>query len=203
MGFELEKFQNSNSIDEELICSICLGVFENPLEINSCQHIFCSICILESIQKGNNHCPIDRQLINDDLREPRLIKRIIENLKIKCDYTTEGCQSIVKIESLSRHHDQCEFNPNNFIECQCGLIVKKIDLDKHNCVEVLLNINKELRETIKQKDNEIERLKSLKTRINLVKSIKEEHLQMVQNLKSMYKCLKFYKIFNTVKFILI
>ena len=188
MGFELEKFQNSDLIDEELICPICLGVFENPIEIISCQHIFCSICIMESIQKGSNHCPIDRQLINvGDLREPRSIKRIIENLKIKCDYTTKGCQSIVTIESLSHHHDQCEFNPNNFIECQCGLIVKKIDLDKHNCVKELVNIIKELRETIKQKDNEIERLKSLKTSINLVKNIKEEHLQMVQNLKSMYK----------------
>ena len=162
MGFETERFENSeNSALKELICSICLGVFESPLEIITCQHIFCSICIFRLMQSGNNHCPIDKQLFTElHLREPRKIKRIIENLKIKCDFASTGCKAIFELENLSKHLNDCDFNPNNKIQCQCEIIFKKNELLNHNCVKELLKIIKQERLIINQQEIEIKKFKS-------------------------------------------
>lgn len=34
MGYELNRFQGE--VDEELVCPICSGVLEDPLQVNSC-----------------------------------------------------------------------------------------------------------------------------------------------------------------------
>ena len=42
-----------NEVDEELICSICRGILEDPVEIKDCEHMFCDGCIRPSIQEKN------------------------------------------------------------------------------------------------------------------------------------------------------
>ena len=41
MGFDIQRFPNC--IDEELICSICGGVLQDPLQAPSCEHTFCQV----------------------------------------------------------------------------------------------------------------------------------------------------------------
>ena len=133
MGFDIERF--IDSVDEELICPICESVLENPLQIIECEHVFCSDCITKWIQTGNQTCPCDRKTIQkDDLRSPRFVIKFLEKLQIKCDFTSQGCDSIVKLEHLSQHCKQCKFNPNNKTKCpQCGMSMGKEEFKNHNC----------------------------------------------------------------------
>ena len=37
---------------EDLICSICSDVLEDAKEIKKCEHVYCSICVLEWLEVG-------------------------------------------------------------------------------------------------------------------------------------------------------
>ena len=102
MGFDLEQFPNED-IGSGLICSICTGVLEKPLE-TSCQHLFCGECIQEwlSRQKTCPHCR--KNITTTDLRQvlPDL-KNILSKQKINCEYKSNGCKELVTTEALPTH----------------------------------------------------------------------------------------------------
>ena len=108
MGFDLERFPNED-IGSELICSICTGVLEKPLE-TSCQHLFCGECIQEwlSRQKTCPHCR--KNITTTDLRQvlPAL-KNILNKQKINCEYKSNGCKELVTIETLPKHLSSCSY----------------------------------------------------------------------------------------------
>ena len=45
MGYDLGRFQGD--VDEELICTICGGVFQEPRQVSPGEHCFCNECIQE------------------------------------------------------------------------------------------------------------------------------------------------------------
>lgn len=58
-------------------------------------------------------CPEDRSPIGKhDLKPPsdELIN-LINNLKVKCYYSTNGCQAVVPLNQLKTHTKRCQFNP--------------------------------------------------------------------------------------------
>ena len=102
MGFDLEQFPNED-IGSELICSICTGVLEKPLE-TSCQHLFCGECIQKWLSRRKS-CPRCRKNITTtDLRQvlPDL-KNILSKQKINCEYKSNGCKELVTTEALPTH----------------------------------------------------------------------------------------------------
>ena len=108
MGFDLERFPNEE-IGSELICSICTGVLEKPLE-TSCQHLFCGECIHQWLLRRES-CPHCRKNITTtDLRQvlPAL-KNILNKQKINCEYKKNGCKELVTIEALPKHLSSCSF----------------------------------------------------------------------------------------------
>ena len=101
MGFDLEQFPNED-IGSGLICSICTGVLEKPLE-TSCQHLFCGECIQKWLSRRKS-CPRCRKNITTtDLRQvlPDL-KNILSKQKINCEYKSNGCKELVTTEALPR-----------------------------------------------------------------------------------------------------
>ena len=102
MGFDLEQFPNED-IGSGLICSICTGVLEKPLE-TSCQHLFCGECIQKWLSRRKS-CPRCRKNITTtDLRQvlPDL-KNILSKQKINCEYKSNGCKELVTTEALPTH----------------------------------------------------------------------------------------------------
>ena len=102
MGFDLEQFPNED-IGSGLICSICTGVLEKPLE-TSCQHLFCGKCIQKWLSRRKS-CPRCRKNITTtDLRQvlPDL-KNILSKQKINCEYKSNGCKELVTTEALPTH----------------------------------------------------------------------------------------------------
>ena len=137
MGIDLDRFVSR--INDELICSICQMVLENPLQIVECEHAFCSECINQWMSTGNETCPVDRNNINKEkLRTPRIINKFLCELKIKCDYESEGCKDNVELEHLSQHCKQCKFNPNNkSTNSNHEMSVRKKEFINHNYDEEL------------------------------------------------------------------
>lgn len=138
MGFDLARFQGT--VDEELICSICSGVLEQPVQAPSCEHAFCSACINEWLSRQPT-CPVDRtNITQSDLQPvPRILKNLLARLTISCDNAHCGCTELVKLEVLSSHVEYCEHNPKRPVLCEqgCGLVIPKDDLKEHNCVKEL------------------------------------------------------------------
>lgn len=138
MGFEVNRFQGE--VDEELVCPICSGVLEEPLQAPVCEHAFCRGCITEWISRQPT-CPVDRQAVTSgQLRPvPRILRNLLARLCIHCDNAIYGCTSVLKLDSLPAHLIECEYNPKRPMPCEqgCGLVIPKDELKDHNCVREL------------------------------------------------------------------
>lgn len=84
MGYELTRFQGD--VDEELVCPICAGVLEEPLQAAVCEHAFCRACITEWLSRQPT-CPVDRNAITTtNLRPvPRILKNLLARYAIPVD----------------------------------------------------------------------------------------------------------------------
>ncbi|KAL5005635.1 hypothetical protein ScPMuIL_016793 [Solemya velum] len=141
MGYEVHRFQGD--VDEELICPICSGVLEEPLQAPLCEHAFCSSCIQEWLTRQPT-CPVDRNAITPNQLKPvpRILRNLLSRLYISCDNATYGCSAVVKLDMLPAHLHECEHNPKKPMHCElgCGLVVPKDELKDHNCVRELRNL---------------------------------------------------------------
>ncbi|CAG9861948.1 unnamed protein product [Phyllotreta striolata] len=153
MGFELNRFQGE--VDEELVCPICSGVLEDPIQAPICEHAFCKSCITEWISRQPT-CPVDRQIVTSpQLRQvPRIIRNLLSRLCITCDNAQYGCTRVLKLDALAAHLEECEHNPKRPLPCEqgCGLIIPKDELKDHNCIKEL----RALIHTQQQKLNEFQ-----------------------------------------------
>ncbi|XP_066988012.1 E3 ubiquitin-protein ligase NRDP1 isoform X1 [Macrobrachium rosenbergii] len=141
MGFDVTRFQGE--VDEELLCPICSEVLEDPLQAPSCEHAFCSGCINEWLSRQQT-CPVDRQTITSSQLKsvPRILRSLLSKLYISCDNKPHGCTAVLKLDLLSSHLEECEFNPKRPVPCEqgCGLVVPKDELKDHNCLREMRSL---------------------------------------------------------------
>jgi E3 ubiquitin-protein ligase NRDP1 len=68
------------------------------------EHIFCRDCITEHLTVNSHTCPeCNEDLTVETLRKARLVRNILSELKIKCDYSNRGCQEYIRLEELDSH----------------------------------------------------------------------------------------------------
>lgn len=176
MGYDVARFQGE--VDEELMCSICGGVLEDPLQAPSCEHAFCASCIHEWLNHQQN-CPIDRRNLTPlQLKQvPRILKNLLSKLLISCDNTNFGCEAVVRLDSLNTHLSQCQHNPKRPVQCEkgCGLVVPFDELLHHNCVRelnvIIQNQNLKLVELQSQIDDQRQQLNEQKREIQVLKDV--------------------------------
>ncbi|RWS16080.1 E3 ubiquitin-protein ligase NRDP1-like protein [Dinothrombium tinctorium] len=156
MGYDSTRFVHE--VDEELKCPICCCVLKDALQAPDCEHTFCDACINEWLLIQSN-CPVDRQpLCKTDLKPaPRVLRNFLAKLDIKCDFASFGCPAVVKLESLSSHCNECDFNPDKPVICEkgCGLILLRNQVEEHNCLS-------DLRELVLTQEKQINELKTWK-----------------------------------------
>lgn len=149
MGYDLERFVGV--IDEELKCPICCGVLEDPMQGMDCEHAFCRKCI-QQWMRNSETCPVDRQSLKPNQLQPipRIVRNLLNHLQIKCDFAGRGCTEVIMLEELINHRQICPYNPEYPVPCtrNCGALVPKNQLDKHDCVRelrsIIINQQKEL-----------------------------------------------------------
>ncbi|XP_032690220.1 E3 ubiquitin-protein ligase NRDP1 isoform X2 [Odontomachus brunneus] len=119
------------------------GALSYSIKAPVCEHAFCRSCINEWINRQHT-CPLDRTpIIASQLRGvPRILRNLLARLFIKCDNVVYGCSAVVKLDMLSSHLEQCEYNPKRPMLCEqgCNLIIPKNELKDHNCVRELRNL---------------------------------------------------------------
>lgn len=113
MLFSFFRFVNlSQDIAENFKCSVCLDIFEAPLEL-PCGHIYCFECIRTYFgSSSTSECPECRGRIESQQVKPpnRKLLCILHNLNIKCEFASGGCNAVVKVENLITHTRECQFN---------------------------------------------------------------------------------------------
>lgn len=141
MGYDLNRFEGE--VDEELICPICSGVLQDPVQAPICEHAFCTACINEWFNHQET-CPVDRQPITSSILKPvpRILKNLLSRLTIKCPNVEFGCEQVIKLDVLNQHLLECNHNPKRPVQCEagCGLIVPLDEVSQHNCVRELHTI---------------------------------------------------------------
>jgi len=138
MGYDTTRFVSP--VDEELLCSICLGVLEDPVH-GTCGHTFCKICINNWLQSQNT-CPMCKTTQSrGDLVSVGIInfKNLINRLKVKCDHQPSGCDVICQLSDLPDHLKICQLRPDAEIKCDLGCDLKMLRKTKedHKCLEAL------------------------------------------------------------------
>ncbi|RWS16115.1 hypothetical protein B4U79_17885 [Dinothrombium tinctorium] len=114
MGFDVERIVNFNpESNEDLICCICSGVFDNPIS-TICEHIFCIECIAEWMRTNpvTCRCPQCNSPLDSDslITVPRMLRNMLNNLHIQCE--NRDCNAIVKLEDLRAHLNECTAKRN-------------------------------------------------------------------------------------------
>ena len=109
MGWDVDRFPGE--VDSELICCICKGILEDPVE-SPCRHAFCSVCVKPWLNQNVTRPQCRNQLYERDLKPVLpILKNVISKQKIYCEYKENGCYEIVSIEALERHIENCSFRP--------------------------------------------------------------------------------------------
>ncbi|CAG2112239.1 unnamed protein product [Medioppia subpectinata] len=196
VGFSCDRFVNvsgdeSLSVLTELKCGICLNVLNNAV-VTQGGHSFCYQCLdrwLSRPDVGVKDCPECREALATKKRirkrtrgdqslplmagedvpviKCRRLNAVIGKLRIKCQYEWNGCHEVCPLESLSAHHTQCEHRL-----CRaCGLAAG-VSADEHNCIELLVNDRKELKDrleaVVKEKDDMNTKLIEMETKNKLL-----------------------------------
>ena len=110
----------------DFVCQICLSFVLDPVECLTCNSIFCRKCLYEYTLYSKhcpNRCDINYRSVN------RILKNIINAVKIPCIYFHKGCKEILKFEDYDRHLKQCELNP--YMCNQCYLVDIKENIENH------------------------------------------------------------------------
>ncbi|KAI1304151.1 E3 ubiquitin-protein ligase NRDP1 [Halotydeus destructor] len=108
MGFDPDLFLSP--ILPELICVICEGVFESPIQCED-EHVFCKDCIKMWTRKSKC-CPVDmKQLDAVNMKTvPRFLRELINNMKLRCTYTSLGCDHTDTVEYIIAHQARCKYS---------------------------------------------------------------------------------------------
>jgi Zinc finger, ZZ type len=185
MGYDQDRFPSPFSTD--LICSICLGVLEDPAECKKCQTNFCSECI--NLWKSKNQkCPNNCELLLN--RSHRFVRSVLENLPIRCINYNSGCQQILKLEYIKNHENkECEFRKIKCKYLDCGLQFTSSEIEEHekNCPKKIIICGECGDEVFYSNLNEHSCIASLTSRISSLTKLYENASKKLLAVQEIFK----------------
>ena len=188
MGWDIERFTDKDSVGDDLICTICTDVVNDPMQ-TPCDHLFCKECINKWLNGGQRTCPVDReQLSLDKLKRPsRMIMQLYNKLTIRCQNFEKGCKLMCKFEDV-QHLIQHE---NEGCQVAQNIRVSKIQEENE---ELKRNISR-LEKMMSEKDKENQVLKNkvlesqqtqaakLRGRLEALKLLKRQGEDMIKTIE--------------------
>ena len=128
-GYPDEQFEAV--ISESLHCGICSCVFKDPVMCKN-EHCFCRGCITKHLENYHT-CPCCNQdLTVETLADaPRILRNLLSEQRIRCDYHERGCQEIVQIGNLASHVAVCGKTPVLCENEECSSEINREDQFRH------------------------------------------------------------------------
>ncbi len=150
MGFMVDRFVSN--VDQNLVCNICTGVMDQAV-VTLCGHSFCEECLKTWLDRPEtDSCPGCRSYTSRfDLIPNLAVRNMIDALLVWCDNSERGCKIVMRLESLRKHLERCEFRE---VKCSaCGETLPKNELANHykNCSV----IEEELKKTRENSSSDI------------------------------------------------
>ncbi len=120
-------------LQDELMCSICMKVLNEPQMMNCCEQKFCKKCITKWLTK-NKTCPHCRSTDFNYMLSKRQEDRI-SKLLVYCGNKAHGCKSTLEVSEYQHHLSVDNLQGCFFtkLPCpiQCGADLFRGDLDNH------------------------------------------------------------------------
>ena len=113
-GIDQDRFvEISKNVLDEFMCGICQMVVFQPRVTQCCHQLYCNACITEWLT-SNNTCPHDRRDLNlGNLTTPsRIVLNLLNRMKVKCEFSGNGCKVITSFELMVKHGQECGHNPD-------------------------------------------------------------------------------------------
>ncbi|CAG0905566.1 unnamed protein product [Cyprideis torosa] len=156
MGIETEWL--IDPVPESLKCPICLHPPLDAVLLSPCGHTVCESCARRWLLKERKRtCPSCKARTSYDSRLPNhTVRGVVGELRVRCP--EEGCDEQLQLQNLDVHRRQCVTKTTT---CPGGCGRKLLNKEKvtHNCVEYLTEENKQLRDQMRKKDEELARLR--------------------------------------------
>ncbi|XP_072459635.1 E3 ubiquitin-protein ligase NRDP1-like isoform X6 [Notamacropus eugenii] len=129
MGYDIERFVGY--VNEGLLCCICQGVLEDPLQA-PCEHAFCTSCIHGWLEYHRN-CPEDRQALSKSMLRPlyRYMRNDLNRLQLHCRNGERGCKMICSLESVEQHERECAYGWISCTNTGCPVPSEQLHLSGH------------------------------------------------------------------------
>ncbi|CAG0895992.1 unnamed protein product [Cyprideis torosa] len=140
----------------EFCCCICTEVLNDPVEISSCDHLYCRSCITTWLQTKPSCPQCQRDATESSLKEAnRYLRSYIGNLHVYCP--EKDCNKIMAISELEHHLESCGKREGTTAKCdRCGHGQFPGASTSHDCVEILKGNLKELESTVSDLENELQ-----------------------------------------------
>ena len=127
-------YKFAQEVPKDLACSICLNVLQEPQMVNCCEKKFCMNCLLKW-KESNESCALCR---SDEFTHmhAKATSRQINNLKVYCPNSQNGCQATPAIKDCELHLSQD--NPDGclyiMLPCPngCGEDMFRVGIDQHD-----------------------------------------------------------------------
>ncbi|KAF8331112.1 uncharacterized protein EI90DRAFT_2920692 [Cantharellus anzutake] len=122
-----------DTVNSNLICSICQLPFTLPTVTITCSHTFCQSCIRTALAY-REECPVDRSslTLNDLQPANTIIRNLVDELLVHCPNSSLGCTHICQRQLMRTHltHD-CLYVATRCCEDDCNTRILRKDADKH------------------------------------------------------------------------
>ncbi|KAL4923978.1 putative TRAF-like signal transducer [Aspergillus undulatus] len=152
---DLRGLEYVSNYDDHLMCPICHCPFIRPLRLG-CDHVFCQTCLntaIRSFAAGRDDftfgghgrsftCPTCRTPTGDVYHNvPRLLINMCDDLRVRCPFSSEGCDEIVPRGHVQSHADKyCGYKLMDCPSPDCDQRTRKKDLSPENkCMHELQN----------------------------------------------------------------
>ncbi|XP_028400921.1 kelch-like protein diablo [Dendronephthya gigantea] len=132
-GYPDERFESV--VSENLYCAICSCVLKNPLMCKN-EHCFCRACITMHLENYQN-CPTCKHDLSVDslMKAPRILRNLLSEKRIKCDYYERGCEEIIELGNLASHVAVCGKAPVVCSNEECSREINREDQTRHESEE--------------------------------------------------------------------
>ena len=123
------------ALSENLHCTICSCVLNDPVMCKN-EDYFCRGCISEHLENEDTCPSCDEDLTVESLENaPLILRKLLSEQRIRCDYHDRGCQEIVQLGNLASHVAVCGKASVVCTNEKCSSEINREDQARHESEE--------------------------------------------------------------------